>query len=116
MKPQLQLSAGQNPTITSVTNHTNENENSVTAPVSTDSNKTNSNMEGIAEPFKNGANASTSNGSNHNGAVDIDVNLESEERDEFIDIKVSLEFLLEHYSSNLEKSLLGNLLNIFDIF
>ena len=87
MKPQLQLSAGQNPTITSVTNHTNENEKTVS--ISTDNSKTQSNMEETSEPFRNGASVSSpSNGTKHNGAEDVDINLEAEERDEFIDIKV----------------------------
>ena len=85
----MQLSAGQTPTITSVTNHINESEKSVSTPVSTESTKSQSNMEGTSEPFKNGTSVSSpSNGANHNGAQDVDVNLESEERDEFIDIKV----------------------------
>ena len=89
MKPQLQLSAGQNPTITSVTNHTNENDKTVSTSVSTDNSKTQSNMEETSEPFRNGASVSSpSNGTKHNGAEDVDINLESEERDEFIDIKV----------------------------
>ena len=89
MKPQLQLSAGQNPTITSVTNHTNENEKVVSPSVPTNNSKTQSNMEETSETFRNGASVSSpSNGTKHNGAEDVDINLESEERDEFIDIKV----------------------------
>jgi len=90
LKPQLQLSAGQNPTITSVTNHTNENEKVVSPSVPTDNSKTQSNMEETSETFRNGASVSSpSNGTKHNGAEDVDINLESEERDEFIDIKVT---------------------------
>jgi len=90
LKPQLQLSAGQNPTITSVTNHSNENDKTVSTSVSTDNSKTQSNMEETSEPFRNGASVSSpSNGTKHNGAEDEDINLESEERDEFIDIKVT---------------------------
>jgi len=90
LKPQLQLSAGQNPTITSVTNRTNENEKVVSPSVPTDNSKTQSNMEETSETFRNGASVSSpSNGTKHNGAEDVDINLESEERDEFIDIKVT---------------------------
>ena len=85
----MQLSAGQNPTITTVTNHIDEKEKLTTTPVSSDSTKSQSNME-ASEPFTNGISvvSSASSAPNHNGA-DVDVNLESEERDEFIEIKVS---------------------------
>ena len=95
LKPQLQLSAGQNTNITTVTNHIDEKVKSTT-PASTDSAKSQSNMEGASEPYTNG-NTSVSSASNapkQNGAEDEDVNLESEERDEFIDIKVSLAVIL----------------------
>lgn len=92
LKPQLQLSAGQHSTLTTATNNINSNENNSSATsIDIRSSATASNMESAAEIIQtNSAAKSTLSESNHNGNGIVDVNLESEERDEFVDIKVGL--------------------------
>jgi len=93
LKPQLQLSAGQHSAVSAVTNNTNGNESKSTGATSfgVDNNSiTPTNMDAPTESFKNSATAATSlNGMNSNGTGIVDINLDSEERDEFIDIKVT---------------------------
>ena len=90
LKPQLQLSAGQHSTLTTATNNINSNENNSSATsIDIRNSATASNMESAAEIIETSSAAkSTLSDSNHNGNGIVDVNLESEERDEFVDIKV----------------------------
>ena len=92
MKPQLQLSAGQHSTISTASNNINGNEiNSSSTSVDLGNSGTSSNMESAAESIQsNSATTSTLSAANHNGNGIVDVNLESEERDEFVDIKVMI--------------------------
>ena len=92
MKPQLQLSAGQHSTISTASNNINGNEiNSSSTSVDLGNSGTSSNMESAAESTQsNSATTSTLSAANHNGNGIVDVNLESEERDEFVDIKVMI--------------------------
>ena len=91
LKPQLQLSAG-NSTLTTVTNNINGNEiNSSATSVDIGNSGTSSNMEPAVESVQsNSATTSALSAAKHNGNGIVDVNLESEERDEFVEIKVRI--------------------------
>ena len=91
LKPQLQLSAG-NSTLTTVTNNINGNEiNSSATSVDIGNSGSSSNMEPAVESVQsNSATTSALSAAKHNGNGIVDVNLESEERDEFVEIKVRI--------------------------
>ena len=90
LKPQLQLSSGSHSTPNTATNNINGNENnSLATSVNIGNTGTSSNMEPAAESVQsNSATTSALSAAKHNGNGIVDVNLESEERDEFVDIKV----------------------------
>ena len=92
MKPQLQLSEAKHSPVTSV-NNINDNQTENTSAISNDTDISTATTGMNASPAttkSNMAAASPENhAANHNGSETVDINLDSEERDEFIDIKVT---------------------------
>merc|ERR1719510_2412877 len=92
LKPQLQLSEAKHAPVTSV-NSITDNQTENTSAISNDtviSTATTGMNASPATTKSNMAAASPENhAANHNGSETVDINLDSEERDEFIDIKVT---------------------------
>merc|ERR1719510_816495 len=92
LKPQLQLSEAKHSPVTSVNSITdNQTENTSAISNDTDISTATTGMNASPATTKsNMAAASPENhAANHNGSETVDINLELEERDEFIDIKVT---------------------------
>ena len=94
MKPQLQLSEAKHSPVSGV-NNINDNQTENTSSISNDTNistATTAMNASAATTKSNMAAASHENhAANHNGSETVDINLDSEERDEFIDIKVNMQ-------------------------
>ena len=103
LKPQLQLSSGQQSTITGAANNINGFDigSSGATLIGVDNSSTPSNMDPPSENVNGGAIAtpSTINAANHNRPETTDVNLDSEEKDEFVEIKVSPKLLSRTWPS-----------------
>lgn len=94
MKPQLQLSEAKHSPVISE-NNINDNQTENTSVISNDtdiSTATTAMNVSAATTKSNMAAASPENhAANHNGSETVDINLDSEETDEFIDIKVKMQ-------------------------
>ena len=94
LKPQLQLSDAKHSPATSVNNiNDNQTENTSAIPNDTDISTATTAMNASAASTKSNmaAGSPENHADNHNGSETVDINLDSEERDEFIDIKVNME-------------------------
>jgi len=92
LKPQLQLSESKHSPATSVNNiNDNQTENTSAIPNDTDISTATTAMNASAASTKSNmaAGSPENHAANHNGSETVDINLDSEERDEFIDIKVT---------------------------
>ena len=94
MKPQLQLSEAKHSPATSVNNiNDNQTENTSAIPNDTNISTATTAMNASAASTKSNMAAGSfeNHAANHNGSETVDINLDSEERDEFIDIKVNMQ-------------------------